>query len=128
MAIDYDIDQKSNIVFVRIYDVINIDDIRETLAEVRRDPHFSDIMAALIDAREIRRAFFVREMDALVEVLAGQSAAFVEHYAFIVASDIAMGIGRRFHFKALRAGLKLAIFRDHSAALSWFRSITKTNV
>lgn len=128
MAIDYDIDQKNNIVFVRIYDVISISDIKATLAEVQNDPYFAGTMSALIDAREIRRAFFVREMDALVAVLAGQSAAFVERYAFIVESDIAMSVGRKFHFKALRAGLKLAIFRDHAAALGWFRKVFEPHV
>ncbi|MCB1661991.1 MAG: hypothetical protein H6995_00905 [Pseudomonadales bacterium] len=126
MAISYDIDPKSNIVFVRIYDVINIRDIKETLDEVQNDPNVASKITALIDAREIRRAFFVREMDALVEVFAGQTAAFVERYAFIIGNDIAMGVGRKFHIKAMRAGLKLAIFRDHAAALGWFRKEAET--
>lgn len=121
MAIDYDIDQSNNVVFIRTYDVINIDDIKRTIEDVQADPHCTGNMSVLIDAREIRRAFFVREMDNLVSVLAGETAGFVERYSFIVTSNIALGVGRRFHFKALRAGLKLSIFRDHASALKWIK-------
>lgn len=122
MAIDYDIDQEKNVVFIRTYDVINIEDIKRTLMDVLADSHCTDNMSVLIDARELRRAFFVREMDNLVTVLAGESAGFVESYSFIVNSNIALGVlGRRFHFKALRAGLKLSIFRDHASALKWIK-------
>lgn len=120
MAIDYDIDPEKNIVFVRIYDAINIEDIKEAFAKIQSDAQSAEGMTALVDAREVRRAFFIREMNSLLEVLASRPAGFVERYGFIVASNVAFGLGRRFHFKALRSGLKLAIFRDLGAALEWY--------
>ena len=123
MAIEYDIDPDNGIAYVRIYDAINIQDIKETFERVKRDAYCPARISALIDAREVRRAFFIREMDALLKVLAAPSAEFVDRYAFVVASNIALSVGRSFHFRAHRAGIKLSIFRDHAAALTWFRTI-----
>lgn len=127
MAIDFDIDRTTNIVLVRIYDVINIQDISKALENVQKDTNTLPGMAALIDAREIRRAFFVREMDALIQVLAGPSAAFLHEYAFVVTPDVAMDVGKKFLLKARRAGLKLEVFRDHASALSWFNRQRRAN-
>jgi hypothetical protein len=121
MAIAYDIDQANRIVHVLITSSISIADIEDTFTAIQADRQFTKSAAILIDAREMRRAFFVRESGNLVQVLASQASHIVGSYAFIVGQDFDPHAGRRFLIQARREGINLQLFRDHSAALKWLQ-------
>ena len=122
MSIEYDIDQSNRIVHVLITDSFSIADVENTLVAIQDEFNFTKNVAALIDAREMRRAFFVREGDNLIRVLASRAARYVGSYAFIVAQDFAPQAGRKFLVKARRHGINLRLFRDHASALKWLHS------
>ena len=46
-------------------------------------------MTLVLDLREIKRAFIVREMDRLIDLLASQADSFICNVAFIVSIDTA---------------------------------------
>jgi len=119
MAIAYDIDQANQIVHVLISDSFSIADIEDTFTAIQADRQFASSAAVLIDAREMRRAFFVREGANLVQVLASQASHIVGCYAFIIGQDFDPHAGRRFLIQARRAGINLQLFRDHASALKW---------
>lgn len=121
MAIDFDIDRQSGIVAIRTFNVISIDDIERVIQDIQQHPDKTDGMSVVIDAREVKRAFFVREMDSLVAIFAAQAARFVDRYAFVVTNELTLGLSRRFHYRAVRAGLNISVFPDHSSALSWVK-------
>ncbi len=121
MPIEFDIDEHSRVVSIHSFDVIGIEDIEQVIVDIRQHPDSTDGMSVVIDLRETRRAFFVREMDALIAIMATQAARFVDRYAFVVSTELAIGLSRRFHFRAVRAGLNISVFPDYSSALSWIK-------
>ncbi len=121
MAIAYDIDQANRIVHVLITDSISIADIEDTFTAIQADRQFTKSAAVLIDAREMRRAFFVRESGNLVHTLGSLKASFISCYAFVVGQDYDPRAGRRFLIQARREGINLQLFRDPGAALKWLQ-------
>ena len=122
MAIDYDIDPVDKVVFIRIYGIIALDDIRAVIDDIRHDARFARKMSALVDARELRRAFFVRETDGLIKLFSDKKSRFIKNYAFIVANDLVSGVGRRFLVRARRSGLNMSVFGDYVSALKRLRN------
>jgi len=103
------------------YGAISVADIASAITDIESHPEVSDKMTLVIELREIKRAFFVREMDRLIALLANDAARFVSRYAFVVSRDTMMGVGRRFAIKARRKGLKLEVFNDYASAASWLK-------
>jgi hypothetical protein len=81
-------------------------------------------MTMVLELREIKRAFFVREMDRLITLLANEAGRFVSCFAFIVSRDTMMGVGRRFAIKAARRGVQLEVFNDYADAAKWLRMVS----
>ena len=123
MTVLYDIDLEHNVVFIGAYGAISIEDIEAAIKEIEVHTDFSKKMACLIDVREIKRAFFVREMDRLLYLLASEAANFVHRYAFIFASDIVLGVGRNFPEKARKIGVDLEVFNDNASAENWLKEV-----
>lgn len=123
MTIRYDIDRKKNVIFMGAYGIISVADIAAAINEIELQLNFSDKMSMLIEVREIKRAFFVREMDRLIDLLANEAGRFVSRYAFVVSTDIVQGVGRRFPIKARLKGLELEVFKDYVSAASWLKVV-----
>lgn len=123
MTIRYDIDLKKNVIFVGAYGAISVHDLAVTIAEIESKPNVTGKMTLVIDLREIKRAFFVREMDRLIDLLANEAERFISNYAFIVSLDTMHGVGRRFALKAARKRLKLKVFNDYADAVKWLRMV-----
>ena len=122
MPLEYDIDPVDHLVYVRIEGVIAISDIASLIEKVRQDVHFSHRMIALIDARELKRAFFVRETENLIQLMLSKQARYITQYAFIVAGNLVSGVGKRFLVRARRSGLKVSIYGDYDTALQQLRT------
>lgn len=123
MAIRYDIDLKKNVIFMAAYGAISVGDIANAIDDVESSAGTSTPMTMVIELREIKRAFFVREMDRLIELLAGEAGRFVSCFAFIVSRDTMHGVGRRFAIKAACKGLQLEVFNDYADAAKWLRMV-----
>lgn len=123
MTIRYDIDLKKNVIFLAAYGAIGVADIAEAIEELEASIDTSKPMTMVIELREIKRAFFVREMDRLIELLANEAGRFVSCFAFIVSRDTMHGVGRRFAIKAARKGLQLEVFNDYADAAKWLRMV-----
>ena len=74
---------------------------------------------ALIDARGITRAFFIRERDDHINVFS--EVGVIKDFGLIVGSDLMFGNGRRFLVHTRRCGLSISIFRDNSTASKWIK-------
>ena len=105
------------------YGIISVADIAAAINEIELQLNFSDKMTMVIEVREIKRAFFVREMDRLIDLLANEAGRFVSRYAFVVSTDIVQGVGRRFPIKARLKGLELEVFKDYVSAASWLKVV-----
>ncbi|MBT3708235.1 MAG: hypothetical protein HOG19_02255 [Gammaproteobacteria bacterium] len=123
MAIRYDIDARKNVIFMAAYGAISVADIASSIVDIEAHPKLRKNMTLVIELREIKRAFFVREMDRLMALLANEAARFVGRYAFVVSRDTMHGVGRRFAVKAARKGLQLEVFNDYADAAKWLRMV-----
>jgi hypothetical protein len=121
MTIRYDIDLKKNVIFMGAYGVIGVSDLAEVIADIESHPDVAGEMTLVLDLREIKRAFIVRELDSLINLLASEAKRFVSNYAFIVSIDTMNGVGRRFALKAVRKGLRLEVFNDYADAEKWLK-------
>ena len=123
MTVRYDIDLKKNIIFMGAYGAIGVSDLASSFSEIASHPDVSGSMTLVLDLREIKRAFIVREMDSLIDLLANETERFVSKYAFIVSLDTMHGVGRRFALKAARKRLKLEVFNEYTDAVKWLRMV-----
>jgi hypothetical protein len=123
MTIRYDIDLKKNVIFMGAYGAISVQDLAASIAEIESQPGVRGRMTLVLDLREIKRAFIVREMERLIDLLASEAERFVSKYAFIVSLDTMHGIGRRFALKAARKKLRLEVFNDYSEAVNWLKVV-----
>lgn len=123
MTIRYDVDLKKNVIFMGAYGAISVADLAASIAEIEAQPEVPDTMTLVLDLREIKRAFIVREMDRLIDLLASQSKSFISSHAFIVSLDTMHGVGRRFALKAARKRLRLEVFNDYSDAVNWLKVV-----
>ena len=121
MTIRYDIDLKKNVIFMGAYGAIGVLDLAEVIADIESHPDVAGEMTLVLDLREIKRAFIVRELDSLINLLASEARRFVSNYAFIVSIDTMHGVGRRFALKAARKGLRLEVFNDYADAEKWLK-------
>jgi len=121
MPLEYDIDPVDHLVQVRIHGTIAIDDIARLLDKIRQEMHLSHRAVAIIDARELKRAFFIRETDNLIQLMLSKQARYIREYAFIIAGDLVTRVGKRFLLRARRAGLKLSIYGDQISAMAQVR-------
>ncbi len=128
MSIAYDLDRANRIVHVLITDSISIADVEASFVAIKADLRGVTHVSAVIDARELRRAFFVREGANLARALASKPAHFIRRYAFIIGQDFAPRAGRRFLVQARRAGINLKLFRDHATALEWLQAPPQSGV
>lgn len=124
MAIRYDIDLRKKIIFMGAYGAISVQDLAVALADIEQQTDVTTKMTLVLDLREIKRAFIVREMDRLIDLLAKEAERFVGNYAFIVSVDTMHGVGHRFAIKALRKGLRLEVFNDYADATKWLRMVS----
>lgn len=123
MTIRYDIDLKKNVIFMGAYGAISVQDLAVAIAEIESHADVIGKMTLVLDLREIKRAFIVREMDRLIDLLVREAERFVGNYAFIVSLDTMHGVGRRFALKALRKGLRLEVFNDYADAAKWLKMV-----
>lgn len=121
MTIRYDIDQKKNVIFMGAYGAISVSDLAVQFAEIEARPDVTGAMTLVLDLREIKRAFIVREMDRLIDLLACQAETFICNFAFIVSIDTMHGVGRKFAFKAARKKVRLEVFNDYTDAANWLK-------
>ena len=122
MSISYDIDNANRIVFVSIPDTIAIDDIERLIHSLRKQLRFVKNLAMLIDARELKRAFLVREGGSLLNLITLQPTRLVCRYALVVNQDFTPGFSRKFLIKAKRQGIRMKTFKDHASALAWLKN------
>ena len=123
MTIRYDIDLKKNVIFMAAYGAIGVADIAQAIEELESSVESAKPMTMVIELREIKRAFFVREMDRLITLLSNEAGRFVSCFAFIVSRDTMMGVGKKFAIRAARKGLKLEVFNDYADAAKWLRMV-----
>lgn len=123
MTIRYDIDLKKNVIFMAAYGAIGVADIAQAIEELESSVESAKPMTMVIELREIKRAFFVREMDRLITLLSNEAGRFVSCFAFIVSRDTMMGIGKKFAIRAARKGLQLEVFNDYADAAKWLRMV-----
>jgi len=123
MTIRYDIDLRKNIIFMGAYGAISVQDLAASFAEIESQAGVSEGMTLVLDLREIKRAFIVREMDRLIDLMARQAECFVSSFAFIVSIDTMNGVGRRFALKAARKRVRLEVFNDYADAANWLKVV-----
>jgi len=123
MTIRYDVDLKKKVIFMGAYGAISVSDLAASIAEIECQPEVSDSMTLVLDLREIKRAFIVREMDRLIDLLSNQAQSFISNQAFIVSLDTMHGVGRRFALKAARKRLRLEVFNDYTDAVNWLKVV-----
>ena len=123
MTIRYDIDLKKNVIFMAAYGAIGVADIAQAIEELESSVESAKPMTMVIELREIKRAFFVREMDRLITWLSNEAGRFVSCFAFIVSRDTMMGVGKKFAIRAARKGLQLEVFNDYADAAKWLRMV-----
>lgn len=123
MTIRYDIDLKKNVIFMAAYGAIGVADIAQAIEELESSVESDKPMTMVIELREIKRAFFVREMDRLITLLSNEAGRFVSCFAFIVSRDTMMGVGKKFAIRAARKGLQLEVFNDYADAAKWLRMV-----
>lgn len=123
MTIRYDIDLKKNVIFMAAYGAIGVADIAQAIEELESSVESAKPMTMVIELREIKRAFFVREMDRLITLLSNEAGRFVSCFAFIVSRDTMMGVGKKFAIRAARKGLQLEVFNDYADAAKWLRMV-----
>lgn len=122
MTIRYDIDLKQNVVFMGAYGAISVADLAVAMDEIEALPEIEGHLILVLDLREIKRAFIVREMDRLIDLLTSK-ADLLSSQAFIVSLDTMHGVGRNFALKALRKKLHLEVFNDYTAAVNWLKKL-----
>ena len=123
MTIRYDIDLKKKIIFMGAYGAISVQDLAVSIAEIESHPDVSGRMRLVLDLREIKRAFIVREMERLIDLLASKAEGMISSYAFIVSLDTMHGVGHRFALKAARKGVRLEVFNDYADAANWLKLV-----
>jgi len=121
MPLEYDIDPVDHLLQVRIHGPVTLGEISDLLDQIRKDVHFSHLVAAIIDARELKRAFFIRETDNLIQLMLGKQARYIREYAFIIAGNLVTRVGKRFLVRARRSGLKVSIYGDQISAMDQLR-------
>lgn len=123
MTIRYDIDLKQNVIFMGAYGAISVADLEAAIDEIEALPDRDGRLILVLDLREIKRAFIVRETDRLIDLLASK-VHLLSCQAFIVSLDTMHGVGRNFALKALRKKLRLDVFNDYTAAVHWLKKLS----
>ena len=121
MSISAKVDSELGVAFLIVEDPWSLDEFRDALGLMSKDPSFDEAMGVVVDFARVTTVPASADIEQFMAYLGGQDDRRNVKRAILVDSDLQYGMARMGAAYAEHYALRVQVYRELDEALAWLR-------